>query len=207
MPNRKASTMPKFKIPDDEMDLAGLEQAEADYEPGEDFTYHGKQPPKGTILTGLIKKMWLSFTNDESARLLKVLFVADDNVGPEKAFNGLPVWENAALQKNTTFRWKPLIDHLGVTLRDIKTKIYLEDEDDPKNGSPITKVGSFVPGSDEAWCRILTDTDSYNGNPTTRVSVWLPYEEEEEEPEELADEDEADEPADEPADVVEEEPE
>jgi|HubBroStandDraft_5_1064220.scaffolds.fasta_scaffold00014_23 hypothetical protein len=173
--------MPRMKVPDDEINLDELESAEYS---DEDFgNYEGEQPPKGTILVGVVKKIWWTYTQNNDP-MLKVLWEADGNIGSREKFNGCPVWDNIVLNAKGKFRWKPFLDALGLTLRDIKSNMVLASDDD-NMGAPIEKIGKWSPDTDSAFCRVVTGRERYNDEWQVRVSKYLEYEdpEEEEEPE------------------------
>lgn len=171
--------MPKLKIEDDELDVEALESAE--YE--ESSRYHGEIPPKGTVLRGRISKMWWTYTQSDDPMLV-VLFVAEDNEGKTAKYNGLPVWERLPLTAKAKFKWAPFFEVIGLTIRDVKTKTVVADEDDERFGAPITKIGMFEPGEDVSWVRLITGTHKYEGAPQVDADVWMEYEETEEEAEE-----------------------
>jgi hypothetical protein len=179
------STTPKIKVADDELDVNELEEAE--YSDQDFASYDGEIPPADTILTARLDKMWWTMTKNDD-RMLKVLIIADENTGDLEEYNGLPMWENMALTPGAKFRWAPMMEQFGFTIRDIKTKLYVESEDHPQFGAPIERVGTFEPGSDAAWCRVITKRERYDGEWRAHVARWLDYEaeaeEEEEEPEE-----------------------
>lgn len=172
--------MPKLKVTDDELDVEELEDAEYN-EDGDFEDYSGEQPPKGTILRGFIKKMWWTYSQNDNP-MLKILFVADGNTGDLEEYNGLPVWENAVLIPSVKFRWQPFLDTFGLTIRDVKTKLYVSADDD-NQGAPIEKIGKWEPGED-ARCRIVTKRERYQGEWNTKVSKWLDDEEAADEEEE-----------------------
>lgn len=177
--------MPKQRVTDDEIDVETLE--DADYSNQDFDTYDGFIPPSDTILTAYLKSMWWTRTINKD-RMFKVLVVAADNKGDLEEYNGLPMWENIAMIPEAKFMWAPLLEQFGFTVRDIKTKLYTDDEEHPQFGFPVTKIGTFAPGSDESWCRVITRQGSnQNGDPRAEVKKWLDYEadeDEEEEPEE-----------------------
>lgn len=174
--------MPKLVVEDDELDIDELEDAE--YSEGQFDDYDGDIPPKGTILTGLVKKVWWTYTKDE-VPMLKILFEAADNEGDLEEYNGCPFWENAALSVGAKFKWFPFLENFGLTLAQVKKNSQIEKEDDPKNGAPFIKIGKWEPGSDAAWCRIITARERYKDEWQARIGTWLPYEDDEE-PEEEA---------------------
>jgi chemotaxis protein histidine kinase CheA len=204
--------LPKFRVPDEDMDIKELEEAEFDEE-GQFKPYTGKQPPKGTILRGIIKKAWMTETN-AGKLMLKVIFEATEESGE---YEGLGIWDNIAFQPNTKFRWKPFLDATGLTLRGIKTQMYLEDDDD-NIGSPIIRIGKdWVVGEDSTAVMVVTRRTRRDGEWESEVDSWLEYEapegddeddeeeEEEELEEELDDEEEEDDEEDEDEDEDEDE--
>jgi hypothetical protein len=170
-------------------------------------SYDGEVPPKDLELTGYTKKMW--WTRSQAGDpMFKVLWVAADNDGDLEEYNDCPFWLNYALNGGSKFRWAPFLDVYGITLRQIKKReIDLADKDD-QNGAPINKIGSFRPGeeNDEAWCRIITGSERYNGEPKPAIAEWLPYEAGDEADDEPDDDYEEDEPEDEPEPEPEPEP-
>lgn len=207
--------MPKLKLEDDELDVDELEEAE--YTEGEFESYDGEIPPKGTRLIGYVKSIWYTRTKNDDA-MLKVLFVADGNTGAEEEYNGLPIFENAALIPGAKFRWAPMMKVFGITLRDVKNKMVAESTEDDQFGAKLKSIGSLVPGSDESWFTVQTGRERYDGAWQARAAKWFPYEDPEDtvepedeeedtevEVEEVEDEDVAEEPEDE-EDTPEEEP-
>lgn len=184
--------MPKLKVSNDELDERELEEAE--WQEGGDFeTYDGEQPPKGTILGGYVKSLWWTYTKNDDP-MLKILWVAAENVGDLEEYNGLPLWENAALTAAAKFKWAPFLNLFGVSIGDVKKKTVIEADDD-QFGAPIVSIAGWEPGeeSEAAWCRVLTGREKYQGEWQTRIGRWLKWEEPE-----AADADEPDEPDDEP---------
>ena len=188
---RKEVQVPKLKVGDDELDIDELEAAE--YDEDANFTYTGPQPPKGTILTGIIKKAWWGETN-AGKRMITILFEADEDSGK---YEGCPIWDHIAFQENTKFRWKPFLDATGITLLDIKKKLYVDDQDD-NIGAPIEKIGTWKPGTDTAAIRVVTTKERRDDEWQVKADKWLEYEEpedvdDEEDEEELEDEEEVEE--------------
>lgn len=195
--------MPKLRKEDvASMDIDELEAAE--YSDQQFSSYDGEVPPKDTILTAFVSKIWWTRTNNNDP-MIKVLIEAGENEGDLEEYNGLPCWENMALTTGAKFKWAPFLDHFGLTIRDVKNKTVVAAEDD-SIGAPVEKIGTFVPGSDESWCRIIIARERYEGEWQAHVGGWLPYDEDEE-PEEVDDEaDEAeDEELEEEEDDIEEE--
>jgi hypothetical protein len=160
--------------------LEDLEEAE--YQEDSQYeSYDGDQPPVGTELAGFIKKIWWTYSSNDDD-MLKILFIADGNEGEEEEFNGCPIWENYSLIPTMKFKWAPFLDALGLSIRDVIKKTFVEGEEE-NNGQPIQKIGTWVPGSDESYCRIITGRHKYGEDWQIDVKVWLPYEDAEPEPE------------------------
>jgi len=174
--------MPRLKIEDDEFNADELDEAE--YESGSYERYTGEEPPKDTVLRGYVKSMWWGYTAKDDP-MVKVLFIADGNTGAEEEYNGCPIWENYPLIKIAKFKWGPFFQQFGLTARLFKTKMYVAEDDD-NIGAPIEKVGTFVPGeeSTDAWCRVLTTREKYNGKWQTHVAEWMDDAEDDDEDEE-----------------------
>ena len=175
------------------LDVKELEEQEYSTETYD--SYAGEVPPVGTELFAYVKRMWWTRTAtkaDGSGNdpMLKILTVAGDNDGELAEFNGCTFWLNAPLIAGAKFRWDPFLNNFGISLRAIKArKVEVEDKPD-QNGAPIVSIDGFRPGeeSDEAWCRIVTDQEPYNGIMQARVGTWLPYDVEDEEPSDNGDE-------------------
>jgi len=194
--------MPKLRK-EETADINVQELDDAEYSDEEYESYDGEIPPAGTELTGYLKSMWWCRTaeKDDGSGLdpmLKALWIAADNEDDLEQYNGLPVIENAVLIPSAKFRWAGFLRAFGITMKAIKTSIYLisEDLDQRWNGAPIERIGTFRPGEDQdgAWSRVVTERHFYNEEWSARAKKWLPWEDEEE-PEDVtdeADEDEAD---------------
>lgn len=190
--------MPKLKADEVDIDVSELEGAEYSEDEFED--YAGEIPKAGTVLVAYVKKMWYTYTQPKPDRpegdpMLKALLIAADNTGRLAQYNGLPVWENMALTAGSKWKWAPFLRTFGLTIKDVKTKTYVEDDDDPRNGAPIIKISNWQVGEDhdEAWCRIIIKRGkTQDGEPRAEIRKVLEYEEPE-----------PDEPDDEPDDAEE----
>jgi hypothetical protein len=183
--------VPKLKIDDDDLDIDALEAAE--YNEDDFVPYTGPEPKAGTFLTGYVRKAWWGYNRNEDS-MITLVWEAADNKGKMAVYNGLSIWEHLSLTANVKFRWKPWMDAMGLTLKDVKTKMYVEPEDD-NVGAPIEKIGTWKPGeeNDAAWCRIMTSREKYQGEWQTRAGRWLPYEEQEDDEDEVEADDEVEE--------------
>src|ERR1700729_1237418 len=103
--------MPKIRIPDEDLNIDELE--DADYETRERFaTYDGPQPPKGTILRGVVQKIWWTISQKGDS-MLTLIWVADGNEGKLEQYEGLTIWDYIVLLPQVKFRWKPFVDVMG----------------------------------------------------------------------------------------------
>jgi hypothetical protein len=187
--------MPKLRGDDvSDIDVKLLEETE--YDDTEFSSYEGDIPPENTVLTGYVNKMWWLRTAKKpdgtgEDPMIKVLWIAAENEGDLEQYNGLPIWENLVLTPGAKFRWGPFLDVFGFTINNIvKSTIVAAEEDN--QGSPIEKVGAFVPGeeSDAAWSRVLTKRRRWDNEWQADAKRWLPYDLDE--GEEDADDGEAD---------------
>jgi hypothetical protein len=138
--------------------------------------YDGDIPRTGTILEIRVTKMW--WTNaDDGTSMIKLLAVAENNNGRLKEFNGLPTWEQLTFKPTAAFRYQPFLQCFDIPLRDIKSKLDVEADDD-KIGTPINAIGDWVVGSDDAVARIVIKRDFFNKEWQSKVDVdgWLPLE-------------------------------
>lgn len=168
---------------DNDIDWRGLHEEEYD-ESGEDFEpYDGPIPPKGTILRGVVKKVWAT-SSQAGDSMFKALFVAEGNEGNKAKYDGLPIWDNVNWTlPQCKFMWQPFFNTLNVTLKDVKLKTQIEDDDD-NVGTPVTRIGQ---AKFPYPTRIVTDRETYEGEPRARVKKYIPLDEDE-----LVDDDELD---------------
>lgn len=193
--------MPRLRD-EDVADLDVKELDAAEYSEGNFTSYGGEVPPNDTILTAYVSKIWWTRTNNDDP-MLKVLVEASENEGELEEYNGLPAWENMALTTGAKFKWAPFFEHFGITMKDIKGKKVVVSDKEDNMGAPIEKIGAFVPGSDESWCRIIVAREKYNGQWQAHVAGWLPFDEEE--PEDADGDEDVDEDVDEVDEVDDEE--
>jgi hypothetical protein len=211
--------MPKLR-PADVADIDVEELEAAEYSEGNYVSYSGEIAPADTVLRAYVKNIWWTRANPKPGQkvgspMLKVLVIADANEDDLEEYNGMPMWENMVLTSPAKFKWGPFFEHFNISIRDVKankagkSNVVVAAEEDDRGQSVVEKIGTFVPGedSDDAWCRVVTTREPYDGKMQAHVGVWLDYDEdEEEEPEEeIEEEEEAEE--EEPEDEPEEEPE
>jgi hypothetical protein len=171
--------MPKLKDAE-VLDVKELEEAE--YEEGSFQKYDGEIPPTGTMVLMRVSKGWWTYSANDDP-MLKILCVAEDNPEPLDEYDGLPAWENMTLTAGAKFKWAPFLEHFGLTIRDVRNKTMVEEEDD-NQGAPITKIGSLVIGSDDCLFVAVIAKEKYKGNWQAHVAEWLDADTELEEAEE-----------------------
>jgi hypothetical protein len=166
--------MARLKLDDNDLDLDELdvEVEESNFQP-----YDGEIPPSGKVFECRITKMWLSYSADDTAMLVALAVVEDE--GP---YEGLPIFEYMVLKASAAFKYQPFLHAFGLTLRDVKTKMDVADEDD-KIGAPITAIAKWEVGSDDALCRVVTKREKYQGEWQAKIGSILPAgEDDEDEP-------------------------
>lgn len=177
--------MAKMKWEDDDIDWRGLHEEE--YSEDDFVEYDGETPPANTLLDGDIKKIWLA-ESQAGNKMFKVVFEAAGNEGDLKEYDGYGVWDNVVFtSKEAKFRWQPFLDMLGITLRDIKAKTIVGEEDNV--GLVVEKIGK-VDFTSPVPARIRTGIEKkgeYKGE--GRIAKWLPALDDEEDDEDLDDED------------------
>lgn len=159
--------MPKLKLSKNDFDVKELdvEWSEDDFE-----DYDGEQPPTGTVLRGVIKKIWWTYTQADETPMLKVLWTAKGNKGDLAEYNGLPIWDNIVFSPKAAFRYGPFLQAVGITLNDVYSKTFVADEDD-NVGAPVEKIGSLVPG--DADVTVVTKRRKWQGEWQVNVSKYL----------------------------------
>jgi hypothetical protein len=173
--------MPLMKLNDDDFDP---EELDVDYETGKSYTkYDGEIARTGTILSARVAKGWWTESADGDP-MLKIVVEAEQNEGDDEEYDGMPAWENLVFKPSAAFKYGPFLEFFGITLKDIKKKMMVEKDDDPKNGTPIISIGGWKFGSDDALCRYVVSRERYKGKWQAHVQEWLPWDEADEEPEE-----------------------
>jgi hypothetical protein len=168
--------MPQIlKLDDSEFDPKELD---VEYDDTTFDTYDGEQPPSGTALLVNVKKLWWTYTSDDTP-MLKVVMEAAGNEGEKEEYNGLPIWENLTFKASAAFKYGPFLEVTGIALTDIKKKMKVEDEDE-KNGAPILSIGKFEPDSEDSLIGVITKRERYNGQWQVRAGKYQTVEEIEE---------------------------
>ncbi len=171
--------MPRLKDAE-VLDVDELEEAE--YEEGDFQKYTGEIPATGTMLVFRVTKMWWTYSSNDDP-MLKVLCVAEDNPGSLEEYDGLTAWENMVLTASAKFKWAPFLEHFDLTIRDVRNKLIVADEDDTQ-GAPITKIARLIVGSDDFLFVGVVSKERYQGKWQAHISEWLDADTELDEPEE-----------------------
>jgi hypothetical protein len=164
-------------------------QLDVEYERSEFKRYDGDIPRTGTILQSRVTKVWWTYSGDGTSAM-KVLAVAEGNVGDRKKYNGLPIWDFLTFKPEAAFRYMPFLMTFEITVQDIKRRMIVANEDD-NIGTPIESIGDWVVGSDDALCRVVVRNNPQYGAEPDREG-WLPLHDEDTEPNEPDDDDEDD---------------
>jgi hypothetical protein len=160
--------MPKMRWADAEaFDDLPEEWDEAEFEP-----YDGDEPPPNIALRGKIKKIWaVQFSSGNDG--FKVLFEAAGNTGEREEYDGWGVFDNVAFTPGSAFRYGPLLELLGVTLSDVKSRSVVGEEDN--TGFPVTKIAEFRMPADGFPCKIRTKTETNEEyGRQTKVGTYMP---------------------------------
>ena len=168
----------KLKLSKDEFnpDELDVEIEDNDYD-----DYTGPPPPNNTMLIFRIKKMWWTYTQPDADKnefpMIKAIVTAEQGSDDDDTaqYDGLTIWDNLTFKASAAFRYQPFLEAIGVTLKDIFGKLYVADDDD-NVGAPIERIGTWVPGSDDAVIMGVTKREKYNGEWSTKIKKYLAYE-------------------------------
>lgn len=103
--------------------------------------YDGPEPPGNKVLNGEVKRMWTKEFSSGNEGLV-VLFEAGGNTGDREKYNGWSTFERIPLIPSMNWKYGPLLEALGITLRDVKAKTQIEDDED-NVGFPIKRIGNL----------------------------------------------------------------
>lgn len=169
--------MPRMKFEDDDFDEKELD---VPYDGPQFERYRGDIPKTGTVLTARVTKGWW-LVNEDGEQQTKLIVVAEQNNGSLAEFNGLPTWETLTWETRASGRYMPFLMNFGLTTRDVKRKLFVDDKDD-NIGTPIQSIGGLEIGSDDFLCQIVIFRDWYDqgrGQGEWRSKIdwdgWLPY--------------------------------
>lgn len=147
---------------------ADFDELPEDWEDSEGFEpYEGPVPPANKLLRGSIKKMWAGESSSGNDKLV-VLFEAEGNTGENAKYNGWSTFDHIALTPGSNWRYGPLLEVLGVTLRDVKSKT-LVAEDDDNVGTPIKRIGT---AKFPASCGVITKSEGRGDEREARVGKY-----------------------------------
>jgi hypothetical protein len=161
-----------MKLTKDEFDPKELD---VEYDGPQFERYTGDVPKTGTILIHRVTKAWWKITDDGDNQMV-ILAVAEQNKGALKEFNGLTTWEYLTWKPSSSRRYQPFLQLFGITLRDVMTKMDVEEDDD-NIGTPVNSIDDWEVGSDDALCRIVIKRDYWNDEWRSKVDWdgWLPF--------------------------------
>jgi hypothetical protein len=173
-----------------------VDELDVDYDERDDIIeYDGPQPKSRMELPGRIKNMWYTRSSNGNP-MFKLVFEAETAGNRELgAYDGCPIWDNIVFTPGAAFRYQPFLTLFGLSLRDIKSRMDLE-EDESRLGRKVLSIGTWEPGGDDAMCTVKVKTEMYEEERQVRVARYLPHpagassgldefaEDEDEEPEE-----------------------
>lgn len=174
--------MAKMKFSkNDDIDWAGLDEEEFDPDDDGGFVaYDGEIPPAGILLKGDVTKLWL-VKSQAGDWMYKALFIADcghdtdsDGLCEEDCkyaeYNGCPIWDNVLWSlPQVKFKWGHFLNGMGITLKDIRAKTVVDDEED-NIGLPVKKVGvSKLPYP----MQVITARGKFEGKTKPEVKKWV----------------------------------
>jgi hypothetical protein len=152
-----------------------------DWEDGGYEEYEGEDPPKNVHLLGRVTKVWKTESSNGDV-MFKSIFTAEGNTGKLAQYNGWTGWDNITFVKTAAFRYQPFLLAFNLSVRDIKNKMDVGDEE--KMGDRIESIADWRPGSDDSWCYIVTKRERFGDEWTTKIKTYEPGEPPEDEDEE-----------------------
>lgn len=100
--------------------------------------YIGDLPPARKALAGEVTKIYVDVANNGNP-ILKVLYRAS----VESGYDGFTAWDNVVLTAKAAFKWKPLVEALGVTVNDLATKTVTDENEESGAGTRVVRIGSL----------------------------------------------------------------
>jgi hypothetical protein len=100
--------------------------------------YMGDLPPVRKPLSGEITKIYVDMATNGNP-MLKVLYRA--NV--ESGYDGFVAWDNVTLTAKAAFKWKPLVEALGVTVQDLASRTVTDESEESGAGTRVVRIGNL----------------------------------------------------------------
>ncbi len=116
--------------------------SDADLE-GIEESYKGPDLPARRIGPGVLSRVYID-NNSNGNPMLKVLFKSTMKLeakdGKVTDYTGWPLWENYTLTPDAAFKWKELIELLGITPKELNT-IKCDPNEQSGAGYRVTQIG------------------------------------------------------------------
>lgn len=100
--------------------------------------YIGELPPARKALAGEITKIYVDVTQNGNP-ILKVLYRAS----AESGYDGFTAWDNVTLTAKAAFKWKPLVEALGVSVNDLASRTVTDPNEETGAGTRVVRIGSL----------------------------------------------------------------
>lgn len=100
--------------------------------------YIGELPPPRMALAGEITKIYCDVTQ-KGEPVFKVLYRAS----VESGYDGYTAWDNVTLTAKAAFKWKPLIDALGISVQELATGTVTDPNDESGAGTRVVRIGKL----------------------------------------------------------------
>jgi len=101
--------------------------------------YIGDLPPARQALPGKIRRVYLAHTANHDP-VLKVLYEATDG-----KYAGFSAWDNVTLNNKAAFKWRPLVEAMGVTVDELisSTRVDVNAESVSEAGLRVISIGAL----------------------------------------------------------------
>lgn len=127
--------------------------------------YIGELPPPRKALAGEITKIYVDITQNGNP-ILKVLYRAS----AESGYEGFTAWDNVTLTAKAAFKWKPLVEALGITVSDLARRTVTDENEVTGAGTRVVRIGSLdLSGDNTVPVYFGVKYRNYNGIQQTNV--------------------------------------
>lgn len=99
--------------------------------------YIGDLPPARKALPGQIRRVYLTATANDDP-ILKVLYEVTDG-----RYTGFTAWDNVTLTNKAAFKWKPMVDAMGITVQDLIRKTRVDPNQESQAGLRVIAIGDL----------------------------------------------------------------
>lgn len=132
-------------------------------------TYIGELPPARMALPGQVRRVYLAQTANNDP-VLKVLYEVT-----EGKYTGFTAWDNVTLNNKAAFKWKPLIDALGVSTVELTTGTRVNPDEESDAGLRVISIGKLdLSGNTGVPVYFGVNYRNYEGTQQTSVAGVRP---------------------------------